>query len=413
MAQFKNYDAARNVCSTSSTGALTIGDNVTGCQSIKAKMSSGDTAKFYFRKGSQWISFLGTFTSPDQLARTRIIDGSGGLATNVDFNVGAGEVGIDISAEDLDLLNTVETSLTSAATFDIGGVYALRVRASGTTGPVTSLGSVANKFKIVRWAGATLTCNTTSMFLIGLANAATRVTSDGDVGIYASDASGNWRELFFQPVAGYVGRLVALTVFTASGTWTKAANTTSVIAEVQAGGASAGGVAAVAGQCAATGGAGGGGYSRRRITAPGATETVTVGAGGVAVTAGNNNGNTGGASSFGSWCSASGGAGSIGGPAGASANGAAGVGGVGSGGDINIKGNAGVPGFAVFNTALMSGPGGGSQLGGGGAGTVSTGVGSAGGNYGGGGGGSVSNGTVAAQSAGAGAPGVVLVWEYA
>jgi hypothetical protein len=202
MAQFKNYDAARNVCSTSSTGALTLGDNVTGCQSIKAKMSSGDTAKFYFRKGSQWISFLGTFAAPDQLARTRVIDGSGGLATNVDFNAGAGEVGLDVSAEDLDLLNTIETSLTSAATFDIGTVYALRIRASGATGPVTSLGSVANKFRIVRWAGATLTCNTTSMILIGLANAATRVTVDGDIGFYASDASGNWRELYYQRASG-------------------------------------------------------------------------------------------------------------------------------------------------------------------------------------------------------------------
>jgi hypothetical protein len=195
----EKIDAARNACSTSGTGALTLGDNITGAQSIKARMTSGKKSKFYFRKGSQWISFEGTFTSPDQLARTRIIDGSGGLATNVDFAVGSGEVACDVPAEELDTLNLIEASVTSAGTTDIGAAAALRIAISGTTGPITSFGTSANKLRIVRHSGSTITHNATSLILKGGVN---RTTVANDIGIYASDTSGNWRELDYEDASG-------------------------------------------------------------------------------------------------------------------------------------------------------------------------------------------------------------------
>lgn len=86
--------------------------------------------------------------------------------------------------------NYQETALASAATVDIGAAPTVRVSISGTT-TITSLGAVANAFKIVRFLGAlTLTHNATSLALPGSANIA---TAANDVAEFSSDASGNWR----------------------------------------------------------------------------------------------------------------------------------------------------------------------------------------------------------------------------
>lgn len=92
-----------------------------------------------------------------------------------------------------------EEDVASAATTDIGNnsTNSIRVRITGTT-TITSFGSAANKYRIVRYnAVLSLTCNTTSLILLGRNNAETRTTATGDIGVYASDASGNWRELHY------------------------------------------------------------------------------------------------------------------------------------------------------------------------------------------------------------------------
>jgi len=184
--------------------------------------------------------------------------------------------------------------------------------------------------------------------------------------------------------------LKTIQTFTASGTWTKPAGCRAAHIKLVGGGGSGGN-----GTAGATG-AGGGGYSETFITSGlGATETVTIGAGGTAVTNGNN-GNTGGTTSFGAHCSATGGT------AGKTSNGAGiGSGGTGSGGNINIQGSAG--GMSI-STAL-GGDGGGSQF----SGRTPGGIGGNTGNgllYGGGSGGA--NG----GTGGAGATGIVIVYEY-
>lgn len=89
------------------------------------------------------------------------------------------------------LISAGEAAIASAATCDLGAAGSLFVQITGTTA-ITSFGTAANKLRFVRFAQAlTLTHNATSLVLLG---GASRVAAAGDVGIYASDASGNWHE---------------------------------------------------------------------------------------------------------------------------------------------------------------------------------------------------------------------------
>ena len=123
------------------------------------------------------------------------------------------------------------------------------------------------------------------------------------------------------------GQLVSTTTFSENGTWTKPAGCTKVIVTVVGGGGGG------AGHCE-SGGAGG--YSEKVIDVTAvSTVAVTVGAGGAAVGyyAAAPNGGT---SSFGAYCSATGGYG-----ANRNANHTGGHGGVGSSGDVNFLGGTG------------------------------------------------------------------------
>lgn len=213
------------------------------------------------------------------------------------------------------------------------------------------------------------------------------------------------------------------TYFTASGTYTKPADLKFIIVEVQGGGGSGGGADSLSGNSSIGGPGGGGGYSRKKILASAldATETVTVGAGGVASGSSNSPGNTGGSSSFGVHCSVSGGGGGSPGadtttaamPAGSGANGA---GGTATGGDINIPGSEGTRGIMYRSASTMSGNGGGSFLApNSGVNTVGNLVanGIDGKGYGGGSSGGCSSGASTAEAnGGVGSSGIVIVHEY-
>ena len=86
-----------------------------------------------------------------------------------------------------------------AGTMDIGAVEGLMHDITGALA-ITSLGTVrAGIWKILKFEGAaTLTHNATSLILPGAANI---VCADGDVGIFISEGSGNWRCLNFWKAA--------------------------------------------------------------------------------------------------------------------------------------------------------------------------------------------------------------------
>jgi len=226
--------------------------------------------------------------------------------------------------------------------------------------------------------------------------------ADGTSGqVLQSDGDGTMSFITLAASGGFSN----MDVFTSSGTWTNPGTVEKVKVTVVGGGGAGGIVQSLNG---AAGGGGAGGTAIEIIPFPSGTNvSVTVGG-------------AGGTSSFGAYCSATGGA------VGQTAPGnpyndsirAGGTGGSGSGGQLNITGMAGNP-SSINNQSLSwaSGPGGTSYLGGGGLGgggknNVENPVApTPGGNYGGGGGGAESSQYSPNKTAGTGGLGVVVV-EY-
>ena len=92
------------------------------------------------------------------------------------------------------LMAGADASIASAATCDLGAAGALCVLVTGTT-TIISFGGVVNRLVLARFAGALiLTHHAVSLILLG---SGSRTTAANDVGLYRSDASGNWREVFY------------------------------------------------------------------------------------------------------------------------------------------------------------------------------------------------------------------------
>lgn len=208
----------------------------------------------------------------------------------------------------------------------------------------------------------------------------------------------------------------AVRVYATTDTWTKPTGLVCVIVKAVGGGGGGGGTAATGVDSSAIGGGGGGGgYSESLLmsTDLGATELIAVGAGGAGGSAGANNGSTGGNSSFGSLVLAyggNGGAGSAGSTGSAGYDGGTG-GSIGTG-DITIPGSQGGYGHVAKGAPNMRSYGGQSFMGGMAVNTVLNSDGSAGRAYGGGGSGASSGASQSARPGGAGANGVVIVYEY-
>jgi hypothetical protein len=109
------------------------------------------------------------------------------------------------------------SDIASAATTDIGAVEGLMHDITGTA-TVTGFGTIRSGiWKVLKFeAAAILTHNATSLILPGAANI---VTADGDVGIFMSEGSGNWRCLHYMKAAGGVlGPVLGTEQATTSGT---------------------------------------------------------------------------------------------------------------------------------------------------------------------------------------------------
>lgn len=89
-----------------------------------------------------------------------------------------------------------EVSVTSAATADILAAASARVLITGSTGPITSFGTGANRIRFVRFDSTpTLTHNATSLILPGAANI---TAAAGDTCIVVSDGSSNARVISYE-----------------------------------------------------------------------------------------------------------------------------------------------------------------------------------------------------------------------
>jgi hypothetical protein len=292
----------------------------------------------------------------------------------------------------------VKSANTGASTLNVNGTGPMPILGMGH-GALQGAELAANGKALVVWKQ-----DSGSWVLVGCSGGASQVPSAT-------------RSMHAMQLGQAVGRLIGVKVFTASGTYTPTAGTTSVIVEAQGGGGAGGGTPVTAGgQTAISASGGSGSYGMGRYTSGFSPSVpVTVGIGGTSTVAGG--GGNGGTSSFGSLLSAFGGSGAasggVVGPPPRCLGGAAG-GGLPAGANIvGVPGASGGPTFALdVITNVLGGRGGKSRFGEGGPWTASSQGGHAVGR-GAGGGGVGAGQAVAAVPGGNGAPGIVIVWEFA
>jgi hypothetical protein len=223
-------------------------------------------------------------------------------------------------------------------------------------------------------------------------------------------------------VATWVRLGIVIQVFTTTGANTYTPTTGMAMCKVTStgGGGGGGGADANDASSAASGGGGGaGGTCIETFTAAdiGASQTVTIGAGGAGGAAATGaTGTTGGSTTFGALHTATGGAGGVGVQTTAIAIGAGGAGGIPTDGILNVDGGDGGSGSVDTSVTVgIGGQGGASLWGGGGKPAVSSGDAAAAGTaaraYGSGGGGAVARNNFEAAG-GAGKDGVCMVEEY-
>lgn len=326
---------------------------------------------------------------------------------------------------------TTAGTLTAATTTDLGSITTDVITISGNT-TITGFGSsanTANPFYILTFSGTPLlTYNATSLILPSAANIQ---ASAGDTAFAQYLGSGNWRILSYNLASGFPVKSsfnINIQTITTTGTYTPTAKTQFGYTQIVGAGGGGGGVGPSGNPTAQIGaGGGGGGFAFGILTAAqiGASQTVTIGAGGTAGASGGGNGGTGGTTTFGALLTANGGTG--GGHTsgtGANANGAVngGIGGTASGttGIIGLKGNTGGAGFLALdgggNGSVLGGAGANSAFGAGGAalglGSGNSVAGNTGDGYGSGGGGAVSAGVASSNAGGSGTPGICIIIEY-
>lgn len=244
--------------------------------------------------------------------------------------------------------------------------------------------------------------------------------STGALSIYVNDGtSSQWVNISPGAVAVPASlSSVIIRMFDTSTTFIPTAGAKATVVELVGGAGAGGGTSGAAGSYFSGGGGGAGGYSKVSLSPAqvGASQVITIGAGGVGVAL--STGGDGGDTSFGAFCIAKGGKGGKYSEPAASQVGQGGAGGsiTGAVGNFVAAGMPGHNGFWSSGSPAGAGANGGSSFfGGGGLGvyTQSAGtIGGAGTSHGGGGAGGSSSNTTAGGTGGNGFKGCVVVTEY-
>ena len=287
---------------------------------------------------------------------------SGG--TGVTTSTGSGSIVLSISPTLVTpILGTPQSGNLSNCTFPT-----LNQNTTGSSASVTGTVAVGN-------GGTGSTTLPTNNVLLGNGTSALQAVAPSTSGNVLTSNGTTW-----QSIAPSGGGFTSMVVFTASGTWTIPAGITKAKVTIQ--GAGGGGASSIS-TCQMAGNGGGGGATIKYVTGltPTGTVACTIGAGGAGAISGATNGGAGGTTSFGAYCSVTGGGG------GASSGildpvyfqFPIGSGGAGTGGNWNLTGSS-MPGYFYTYTPpslnyISSGT---NPLGSGGAGNYSIGTGTAG-----------------------------------
>ena len=318
--------------------------------------------------------------------------------TNKRLRVGDGStVGATILPNRKDIQ---DSSFNSATTTNSGNTYSATI-----TGVASYAAFQAFKIKInaTNTGAATLNINSLGAKNIYKNNGGTiGAVASGDLlanYIYDMVYDGTQFLVLGGTASGSGGVVIVRNVYTSGATWTKPSGLLYVEVEGLGGGGGGGNVTTTG---RAGGGGGAGGYARKLIAAAslGATETVTIGAGGASASAG-------GTTSFGAHITCNGGSA---GQANTATLATGGAGGSASGGDVNITGQSGFVGTNA-SSIIVGGMGASSQLGAGGAQRITEAAGNAASGYGAGGGGTFTN-AANSNAGGAGSAGIIIVTEY-
>lgn len=262
-----------------------------------------------------------------------------------------------------------------------------------------------------------LTTNGTLRYQFG-PNGELGVDSSADYGTagYALVSNGSGSSPSWSLVSGVLLKAPRIITNTALTSYTTPAGCNSIYVEAIGGGGGGGGTVGYSAGQQGGGGGGGGSYCAKYFDSasgisPSTAYTIAVGTGGAGGSTSGGNGGTGGSTTFtvGATTITAGGGGGGGGvtATGASGSGGTGAGGTATNGDLNVRGG---PAFVARTDT--SGAGGCSFFGNGGNGRNSSGNGNSGAVYGSGGGGSASISVGTNYSGGAGADGLIRIWEY-
>lgn len=191
-------DRVKETTTTTGTGTLSLGGTVTGYQTFVNGIGNSNVCAYLCDDGNgNWECTWGTVTSgtPATLSRGTLISSS--TTARISFAAGTKTVAVVPMAELLVWPSKsavlTETSIASAGTTDLGTSTTLLALITGTTG-ITSFGTQPLAMRWVRFSGAlTITHNAASLILKDAAN---WTTTAGDMALFTSDVSGNWREMY-------------------------------------------------------------------------------------------------------------------------------------------------------------------------------------------------------------------------
>jgi hypothetical protein len=272
------------------------------------------------------------------------------------------------------------------------GTFNFRTTPSGTNG-----------------SAATMTTQV-SISNIGVVNIAQLTASN----LVATDPSNNLvsTNTLSSTVLGNIPKVTITKYTSGSGTYTPPANCTHIRVRMWGAGGGAGGLAGNLASGGASGGGASGGYIESIITSPTAT-SYSVGAGGAGGAAGNNQGVTGGNTTFGTF-TAAGGFGGSGYNSGLGSGTALGGNSQTNSGSPNISflGNPGLPGITISTSVVISGAGAAAPGGGGAATGVNGSFSGLNGSSPGAGGGGAASTNGSSFAGGNGAAGLIIIEEY-